>query len=143
MRKISALYLYLIILTFFIFVGNVIMPVTGEALATERPWLSSRHDLNNSAAAVGNDYPTTPEIFWEKKREAEAPDDGTGTGARSTTPLAVGGGLVIVTGHGGRVEARDQDTGALVWTKMYNWIQSLKIRLIHLKTGARDQVQPF
>ncbi len=57
MRKISALNLYLIILTFFIFVGNVIVPVTGEALATERPWLSSRHDLNNSGAAVGNAIP--------------------------------------------------------------------------------------
>ncbi len=118
MRKISALNLYLIILTFFIFVGNVIMPVTGEALATERPWLSWRHDLNNSGAAAGTDYPVTNEIFWEKTREIEEPGK---TPARASTPLAVGGGIVIATGHGGRVEARNQSTGQLIWTKMYFW----------------------
>ncbi len=119
MRKISALYFYLIAITFFIIVGNTIIPVTGEALATERPWLSWRHDLNNSGAAVGNDYPTTPEILWEKTREIEEPDM---IPARASTPIAVGGGIVIVTGHGGRVEARRQDNGELLWTKMYNWL---------------------
>ncbi|MFC1591548.1 PQQ-binding-like beta-propeller repeat protein [Thermodesulfobacteriota bacterium] len=94
-----------------------LLPVS--AGATQYPWLSWRHDINNTGAAAGSGYPATQEIAWQQVRENEAPYQ---TPARCTTPVLVGGNIVITTGHGGRVEARDQYTGELLWTKLYTWI---------------------
>ena len=93
--------------------------MTQEAQATTYPWLSWRHDLQNTGAVPDSGYPTSATLLWDKTRNNEPP---LGTPARCSTPVVVGGGLMISTGNGGVVEARDQKTGALVWSKTYTWI---------------------
>jgi outer membrane protein assembly factor BamB len=90
-----------------------------KAGATTYPWLSWRHDLQNTGAAPDSGYPTAATVLWNKTRTPEPP---LGTPARCTTPVVVGNDIVITTGNGGVVEARNQFTGDLLWTKTYLWI---------------------
>jgi len=89
------------------------------AWATDYPWLSWRHDLQNTGAAPDFGYPIKPKLLWEQTRNNEPP---LGTPARCSTPIVVGNDIVFATGYGGVVEARDQYTGDLIWTKTYTWI---------------------
>ncbi len=89
------------------------------ACATSHPWLSWRHDLQNTAAAPDRGYPISAKLLWDKTRANEPP---AGTPARCTTPVVVGNDLVLTTGNGGVVEARNQYTGELAWTNTYTWI---------------------
>ena len=101
--------------------GLSLIFVFPEAGATNYPWLSWRHDLKNTGAAPDSGYPTTVKVLWDKTRSLEAPISSNQPG-RCTTPVVVGGNIVITTGNGGVVEARDQVTGNLIWSKLYNWL---------------------
>ena len=88
-------------------------------LATDYPWPSFRHDLNNSAAAPDKGYPEKDTLLWAKVRGNQPPKN---TPAPCSTPIVADADIIITTGHGGVVEARDQKTGELIWTKTYTWI---------------------
>jgi len=105
----------------FIAFGFAAVLVSGEAGATDNPWLSWRHDLQNTGAAPDSGYPTTVKVLWDKTRSLEAPLS-SNRPARCTTPVVVGGNIVITTGNGGVIEARDQVTGNLIWSKLYTWL---------------------
>ncbi len=93
--------------------------VVKDVNATDNPWPSWRHDLQNTGAAPDSGYPTTVKLLWDQTRINEP---SLGTPARCITPIAVGGNIVITTGNGGVVEARDQKTGNLLWSKTYLWV---------------------
>ena len=93
--------------------------ITPQARATTYPWLSWRHDLQNTGAVPDRGYPTSAKLLWDKTRTNEPP---LGTPARCSTPVVVGEDIVITTGNGGVIEARDQYTGELKWTDTYTWI---------------------
>ncbi len=104
---------------FLIAVGFFSLLFADAASATEYPWASFRHDLNNSGAAVDSGYPTTAKLLWEKERGKEPPKN---TPAACSSPIVVDGDVLITTGHGGVVEARNPETGNIIWTKTYTWI---------------------
>ncbi len=93
--------------------------ITTQARATTDPWLSWRHDLQNTAAVPDRGYPISAKLLWDRPRGNEA---ATTMRARCSTPVVVGNDIVFTTGNGGVVEALDQKTGALIWTKTYTWI---------------------
>jgi outer membrane protein assembly factor BamB len=84
-------------------------------------WPSWRHDLQNTGAVSDSGYPETLKLLWDQTR---SPEPGLGTPARCVTPIAVGGNIVIATGNGGVIEARDQKTGNLLWSKTYMWVKA-------------------
>ena len=127
----------LILTAVFMVTGFSAAVMTPEAGATTYPWLSWRHDLQNTGAAPDSGYPTAAQVLWDKTRGNEPP---LGTPARCTTPVVVGNDLVIATGNGGVVEARNQRTGNLVWSKTYMWITPAgRACQIRRRTGAKAQ----
>ena len=92
-----------------------------EAGATDSPWPSWRHDLQNTGAAPDSGYPTTLKLLWDKTRPN---DPYSNKPSRGTTPAAVGNNIVIFTGNDGIVEARDQVTGNLLWSQLYMWLDT-------------------
>jgi outer membrane protein assembly factor BamB len=82
-------------------------------------WPSWRHDLQNTGAAPDSGYPTTLKLLWDYTRTI---DTYNGWPARCSTPVVVGGDIVIVTGSDGVIEALDKDTGALIWVNVYRWL---------------------
>lgn len=60
--------------------------MTQEAQATTYPWLSWRHDLQNTGAVPDSGYPTSATLLWDKTRNNEPP---LGTPARCSTPVVV------------------------------------------------------
>ncbi len=109
--------------------------ITTQARATTDPWLSWRHDLQNTAAVPDRGYPTSvKEPLWDHPRGNEA---GTTMRARCSTPVVVGNDIVFTTGNGGVVEALDQKTGELIWTKTYTWIPHRPNQRMRSRTGAR------
>ena len=113
-------FLLISITALFIVTGLCVALLEPDAGATEYPWLSWRHDLQNTGAAPDSGYPTSVNVLWDKTRTNEAPVPGPGP-ARCVTPVVVGDNIVITTGNGGVVEARNQQTGALIWSKTYLW----------------------
>jgi len=99
--------------------GLFAVPAVRDAGATENPWPSWRHDLQNTGAAPGSGYPTTLKLLWDKTRPI---DSYSGKPSRGTTPPAVGNNIAIFTGNDGIVEARDQYTGELIWSQKYLWL---------------------
>jgi outer membrane protein assembly factor BamB len=89
-----------------------------EAGTTKNPWPSVRHDLLNGGAAPDFGYPTTPKIAWKVNRSDRPDKPGTPAGAGGAA--AVDKGMVFTTGQG-IVEARDQYTGNLIWSKAFPW----------------------
>ena len=61
--------------------------ITPQARATTYPWLSWRHDLQNTGAVPDRGYPTSAKLLWDKTRTNEPP---LGTPARCSTPVVVG-----------------------------------------------------
>jgi len=110
----------LLMFTMLLIVGGFSVALTvQEAWATDYPWPSWRHDLQNTGAAPDSGYPTTLKLLWDKTR----PDDPfNNKPSRCTTPLAVGNNIAIFTGSDGIVEARNQYTGELIWSKLYLWL---------------------
>ena len=118
-----------------VFSALLTIPVTW---ATNYPWLSWRHDLQNTGAAPDFGYPIKPKLLWEQTRNNEPP---LGTPARCSTPIVVGNDIVFTTGYGGVVEARDQYTGDLIWAKTYTWIPQPPEPPDTPRTGARGLPQ--
>lgn len=110
-------FLFLIITALFIAAGLCAALVVPDACATNYPWLSWRHDLQNTAAAPDTGYPRSNKVLWDMTRNNQEPAS-LGP-APCSTPVIVGGNIVITTGNGGVVEARDQSTGNLIWSKLY------------------------
>jgi len=88
---------------------------------TNDPWPSFRHDLLNSGVATDSGYPDTPNILWSIDREERSWGDGP---AGSRGPLVVDKGMVITAGTG-VVQANDQFTGDLIWSRYILWKTSL------------------
>jgi outer membrane protein assembly factor BamB len=84
---------------------------------TTNPWPSFRHDLLNSGAATGSGYPTTADKLWMVDREERSYGEGA-AGARG--PIVVDDGLVFSAGTG-VIQANDQFTGALEWSRYFLW----------------------
>lgn len=84
--------------------------------ATTFPWLSFRHDLLNTGAARDSGYPATATILWKVDRSDRPDIPGVAAGARG--PVVVDKGMVFTTGTG-IVQANDQFTGTLVWSKAF------------------------
>ena len=104
----------------FMFAGICLLVLAaGQAGATDYPWASYRHDLNNSGAAVDSGYPITDKLVWERVRGNEPPKN---KPAACSSPIVADGDIIVTTGHGGVVEALDQKTGKLIWSKLYTWI---------------------
>jgi len=111
---------FIITLTvFFIVTAFTFALLTKRAGATDYPWPSWRHDLQNTGAVPDSGYPTTLKLLWDK---ALSLDPYSSKPARCTTPVVVGANIVITTGSDGVIEARDQYTGSLIWSKTYLWL---------------------
>ncbi len=85
---------------------------------TTYPWPSFRHDLLNTAAAPDSGYPTVNTALWSVNR-SDRPDQ-PGTPAAAGGPLVVDQGMVFTTGRG-IVQANDQFTGNLLWSRAFPW----------------------
>ena len=83
---------------------------------TTDPWPSFRHDLSNTGQATGSGYPETATKLWMFDREARPSDPETAAGARG--PSVVDRGMLITTGTG-VIQANDQFTGSLLWSKHF------------------------
>jgi len=112
-------FLLISVTALFVVAGLCVALVVPEAGATDNPWPSWRHDLQNTGAAPGSGYPTTVKLLWDK---AQPNDPYNGVPARCTTPIVVGSNIAIVTGNDGIIAARDQVTGNLIWSKTYTWL---------------------
>ena len=88
---------------------------------TTDPWPSFRHDLSNSGVATGGGYPDTLNVVWTRDREERSWGDGP---AGSRGPLVVDDGMVFTAGTG-VVQANDQFTGNLVWSRYILWKTAL------------------
>ena len=84
---------------------------------TTHPWPSFRHDLLNSGAATDSGYPDTLNMLWSIDREERSWGEGP---AGSRGPLVVDKGMVITAGTG-VIQANDQFTGSLVWSRYVLW----------------------
>jgi outer membrane protein assembly factor BamB len=114
-------FLLLSIVALLIVTGLYAALLMPEAEATDYPWPSWRHDLQNTGAAPDSGYPTTLKLLWDIKRTN---DPFYGLPCKGTTPVAVGNNIAIFTGNDGVVEARDQYTGELIWSQVYTWLPS-------------------
>ena len=92
-------FLFISVTALFIVTGLCAALLVPDAGATDYPWLSWRHDLQNTGAAPDSGYPTSVNVLWDKARTNEAPF-GIGP-ARCVTPLVVGNNIVITTGNDG------------------------------------------
>ena len=112
-------FLLISVTALFVAVGLCAVLVAPDAGATNYPWLSWRHDLQNTGAAPDTGYPTTANLLWNQTQPL---DNYNGWPARVSTPCAVGNNIVIATGNDGIITARDQVTGNLIWSKQYLWL---------------------
>ena len=85
---------------------------------TTNPWPSFRHDLLNSGVATDSGYPDTANKLWMVDREERSFVPGTAAGSRG--PSVVDRGMVITAGTG-VIQANDQFTGSLIWSKYVLW----------------------
>jgi outer membrane protein assembly factor BamB len=99
----------------------VIPHTTRAAGPTIHPWPSFRHDLLNSGAATDSGYPDTLNVLWSQNREERSFLSGP-AGARG--PIVVDKGMVFTAGTG-VIQANDQFTGNLVWSKYVLWKTAL------------------
>ena len=88
---------------------------------TIHPWTSFRHDLLNSGAATDSGYPDTLNVLWSRDREPRSWGSGP-AGARG--PTVVDSGMVYTAGTG-VIQANDQFTGNLVWSRYVLWKTAL------------------
>ncbi len=87
--------------------------------ATTHAWPSFRHDLLNSGAAADSGYPATATKLWMINREPRAWDPAHKP-ADSRGPSVVDRGMVFTAGSG-VIQANDQFTGSLIWSKYFLW----------------------
>jgi len=87
--------------------------------ATTHAWPSFRHDLLNSGAATGSGYPATAAKLWMINREPRSWDPAHKP-ADSRGPSVVDKGMVFTAGSG-VIQANDQFTGSLIWSKYFLW----------------------
>jgi outer membrane protein assembly factor BamB len=111
-------FLLLMFTGLFIVMGLSVALTVPEAGATD--WPSWRRDLQNTGAAPDSGYPTTLKLLWNQTLWGDSPAN-TWAG-RCTTPVVVGSNIIITTGNDGLIQARDQVTGNLIWSKTYNWL---------------------
>ena len=119
MRKKRAPLFSLTLIGFISFIMMLVIPHATRAVGpTIDPWPSFRHDLLNSGVATDSGYPDTVNKLWMVDREDRSWGSGSAAGSRG--PSVVDRGMVITAGTG-VVQANDQFTGSLIWSKYLLW----------------------
>jgi outer membrane protein assembly factor BamB len=122
-KRVSLFFLSLI--AFISLTMMLVIPHTTRADGpTIESWPSFRHDLSNTGAAPGSGYPGTdpPNRLWMVDREERSFVPGTAAGSRG--PIVVDKGMVFTAGTG-VIQANDQFTGTLIWSKYVLWKTAL------------------
>ena len=110
------------LIAFISLIMMLVIPCTTRATGpTIDPWPSFRHDLLNTGVATGSGYPDTLNKLWMVDREERSFSSGI---AGSRGPVVVDDGKVFTAGTG-VIQANDQFTGTLIWSKYVLWKTAL------------------